>query len=424
MSEYIKGGAMVGTGLYMEGDYLNVAPLGGASLGDGFSLDDGELNFDPLEKITLGNGLGLDDDGALTTTLTSGFPSLGPGLTLDGGTVYLTQMPTIPVGDGFSYDDTGKLNFDPLDVIPLGDGLSITPDGSLTAYPALPYSTIGGGGEGGSGYILPTMSEYIKGGAKVGQGLYMTEDTLNADVDGLFGAILNMQSERAQARALTTNVRWGNAERYDDLHRRLGTYNAPLPPTDWRDEVPPLTFAIPDVEPPFCAAYGRNAWCGGGLLILSEEWYYRDFKLYGDDDEELFTTNEQTYISGWFPGDTSDSQVEIEGDGHVLVDEDEIIESETNIAETKNLINGQTIVRITRYTFRNHLQQSRITAKWHSAEQLSFVSFAGSVHTELPPVSTRGSITYVINEAKLYLYDGEKWLPFAGGQTEQTEQSD
>ena len=118
-------------------------------------------------------------------------------------------------------------------------------------------------------------------------------------------------------------------------------------------------------------------------------------------------------MSGWFPGDTSDTQVEIENDEHVLVDEDNIVESNTNIAETKQLINGQTIIRITRYTFRHHLQQNSIKAKWHSEEQLSICSFCGAVHTELPEISTRGNIIYVINEAKFYLYDGEKWVPFS-----------
>lgn len=94
----------------------------------------------------------------------------------------------------FSYDETTEL----LSVVaPAGTPIVVNYDWQGVApvihqyaagwIPNVGYDYTGGqptiiSGGSGSDYILPTMSESIKGGAKVGENLYMVGDTLNASV--------------------------------------------------------------------------------------------------------------------------------------------------------------------------------------------------------------------------------------------------
>lgn len=58
-------------------------------------------------------------------------------------------------------------------------------DAVFTTVPFKVNGKGGGGGGGGTPYTLPTMSENIKGGAKVGSGLKMQGDKLNVDVQAV-----------------------------------------------------------------------------------------------------------------------------------------------------------------------------------------------------------------------------------------------
>lgn len=80
----------------------------------------------------------------------------------------LTQVKGLYVADAMALDTsplTLRCAADTLDVINVGSGFG------------MPTSLTGGGGH--EPYILPTMSKFIKGGAKAGFGVRMTGEALN-----------------------------------------------------------------------------------------------------------------------------------------------------------------------------------------------------------------------------------------------------
>lgn len=185
-----KGGVKVGNGLYMTGDSLNAnslpvattESLGGVIIGDGLTIESGVVSakIPSLSAATYESIEGASLGGVM----------IGEGLSISRYGVLSADIPDISIA-----------TTDKLGVVKVGDGLSITESGRLSAnipvlsaatYESVTGSSLGGVmvGEGITvnrrGVIsvnfpdLPTASTSVKGGIKVGDGLYINGDSLNA----------------------------------------------------------------------------------------------------------------------------------------------------------------------------------------------------------------------------------------------------
>lgn len=439
MSEVIKGGAKVGQGLYMIGDTLNAVSLGGAKLGDGFKVgDDGTIDFDPLEKITLGPGLDLED-GSLVADHVDPFPTLGNGLNLDDGVLNVDPFELITFGDGFSVDG-GTVTYNPMEVINLGDGLTLSSDGALTIIPSI----VSSGGDTvrvENPYELPTMSEVIKGGAKVGEGLYMTGERLNTTpytlpvatyatqgggtlggikvgdglsitYDGILSCAIDVQAVIEHAVEEATSG--GSSEGHN-----IGVTVHDSVPADTELSIPYciLRFAVNSgVDPDHPGLPGSENWIYSemGVLVLPAEYMDIDFKIYGDNHEEILITsadNQQTIQdNGVFGTITFVTFV-----GGV---------TGQNIATAKTSANGGTTVPLTP-RMASQLTDGYIYAEWGTKSEIGNVKFrsaevtaGGFLQNQLPTDPSHGTLCY--RTGKLYLYDEttKKWLNWAVAATD------
>ena len=411
MSENIKGGAKVGEGLYMTGDTLNAKQL---KFGDGFDTVDDTIEFDPLKKIPLGDGLHLDDDGNLAADTVAPFPALGNGLKLNDDVLEVDPFEVLPtLGNGFSIDD-GGLNFDPLEVIPLGEGLTLSPAGALTVDPTI-FPTASGGGGGGGGdtvlvenpYALPTMSQTLKGGAKVGIGLYMTDETLNVD----FPEIKSYCQEYIE-QTIDESISGSSGAGHN-----LGvTVHDSIPPnTELSIPYCVLDFKTTSgVNPDNPGLPGSENWIYShcGALVLDAEYMNIDFKVYGDNMEEIVfrsvdleSNTEPSGIDGW--GTTLSPYADT---GAVVG---------TNIATTKTLANGGTTIYLAD-RMADQLTEGYIWIMWGTKSEIGNVKFKsaeivshGNLETGLPTDPQHGTLCYRGSSLYLYSEDKKKWLKWA-----------
>lgn len=146
-SASVKGGIKVGDGLYMSGEYLNVAPI-----------------YNPQPDITYNNTiLYVDGNGNVSAA------SLGDGLTFDDGTLkttplsYLDTVSTSTPSIGSISGDNNLLQFNPESgkavPVKLGDGLSLD-EGVLHVDPVAPediweavFDNLGSIGSGSVGSV-------------------------------------------------------------------------------------------------------------------------------------------------------------------------------------------------------------------------------------------------------------------------------
>lgn len=372
MSENIKGGAKVGEGLYMTGDTLNAKQL---KFGDGFDTVDDVIEFDPLKKIPLGDGLHLDDDGNLAADTVAPFPPLGNGLKLKDNVLEVDPFDFLPtLGNGFSIDD-GGLNFDPLEVMPLGEGLTLSPGGALAVDPAIMPSA-GDTVVVKNPYVLPTMSESVKGGAKVGIGLYMTGDTLNANVTTIaqeaasFVSVSSSESSE-EYHGLTLSVQHVETEEErDDLvdANREVCYRVPGKDSGGLSDF--HYWGMPTDN----AVYLEN---GSGELILPEEYMNIDFRILNIDDKEINVTG-------------------------MLYDKDDInYDAYENAASRKTLRNGRTCVWLINGIM-NQLVEDKIKIEWGFHSEKGNVNFKGT-YIDLPRNPVHGWLVYSANQ--FYIYD-------------------
>ena len=147
-----------------EGVVLQDVPImsatirGGAQLGTGLEITDGVLSVAPATSSTLG---GVKPDGTTVTVDADG--------TLHGSQSY--ELPTM------SATTKGGAK--------LGAGLSVADDTlslSGESYTSAEKTKLAGIEANANNYTLPTMDATTKGGAKVGDGLSVSNDVLSVDV--------------------------------------------------------------------------------------------------------------------------------------------------------------------------------------------------------------------------------------------------
>ena len=392
----------------MTGDTLNAKQL---KFGDGFDTVDDTIEFDPLKKIPLGDGLHLDDDGNLAADTVAPFPSLGSGLKLNDDVLEVDPFDFLPtLGNGFSIDD-GGLNFDPLEVLPLGEGLTLSPGGALAVDPSI-FSTTSGGGGGDTvlvenPYELPTMSKTLKGGAKVGIGLYMTDETLNVD----FPEIESYCQEYIE-QTIDESISGSSGAGHN-----LGV--------TVRDSIPPNTeLSIPycflkfkstsGVNPDHPGLPGSENWVytNSGALVLAAEYMDIDFKVYGDNHEEILLTSgdyDNNFVdNGVFGTETTISPYA----GMTFA-------PGQNVAVTKTLANdGTTIYLAPRMA--SQLTDGYIWIEWGTKSEIGNVKFKsveivshGNLETNLPTDPMHGTLCYRGSSLYLYNEDIKKWLKWA-----------
>ena len=147
---------------------MSASQRGGAKLGAGLEVGSDEK----LGVKVDGTTIGIDSNGALhgasTYTLPPATTSTLGGVKPDGTTITVTSDGTISGADTVPIATTSVAG----KVKPDGTTITVSQDGTIS---------------GATTYELPTMASNVKGGAKLGDGLSVSNDTLSADVTGVKG---------------------------------------------------------------------------------------------------------------------------------------------------------------------------------------------------------------------------------------------
>lgn len=180
MSETVKGGALLGDGLEVVDDVLGL---------------EGE-SYTSAEKQKLA---GIEAN-ANDYTLPPATSSVIGGVKPDGTTITVAQDGTISGTETTPIATTSVAG----KVKPDGTTVTVDQDGTIHGADTVPIATTSVAGKvkpdgttitvdangtisGATTYELPTMAANVKGGAKLGDGLSVSNDTLSADVTGVKG---------------------------------------------------------------------------------------------------------------------------------------------------------------------------------------------------------------------------------------------
>lgn len=176
MSSTIRGGAKMGSGFIMSNEVLSVDPS---------TIELVTMSASQRGVAKVGEGLEVDSNDALnvapaTTSTLGGVMPDGTTVTVDAdGTLHGAQTYSLPTM-GANTKGGAKL----------GSGLSVADDTlslSGESYTSTEKTKLAGIEANANNYTLPTMAANTKGGAKLGSGLTVSSDTLSVD-SSLFAA--------------------------------------------------------------------------------------------------------------------------------------------------------------------------------------------------------------------------------------------
>ena len=389
-NETLKGGIAVGDGLTLSGDTLNAIPYtlptasetlkGGIFIGEGLTIEGG----------TLSTALDIPAPYTLPTASANqkGCVKIGTGLEMVGDvlnatieapeeyilpTASTTQKGGVRIGKGL-YMEGDVLNV---------SGASDTEQDTKSIN--IKNIIKGSGGSGSeiitdSSYVLPTMSESTKGGAKVGQGLYMDGDTLNCTLLSSGNYTLPTASE-----TLKGGVKIG-----EGLTMVGDTLNCTVTGTPARNY--PMTYR------------------GDFPEDMPDDGDIEDYGARPGD--VFFNQQNNTYII--MEGGDSLHPDRITG-GRLLCYQDVLREIDTS-GDLSCWVDWDDGIAYLSYD----LPTASTTQKggirigkglYMEGDTLNANIFLGKGNT-FPPTATIGRIFYRTDESKFYLFDGTLWLTF------------
>lgn len=355
MSESVKGGAKLGKGLVI--------------------VDDETLKVDLRTAVTYGYSEDFSD-----INVAIGGIVLGSGLYLDGDTLNVAVDTSLPSGT----------------ILPQENNFYFVNNIGETQAVTLVGLTYENGSLQADSYFLPTMNETLKGGAKLGEGLYMNGDFLNVSVravpvatkqrlggiivgDGLSvteSGILSCTISSSTIESIVSEVVRDSSESHG--------IRANIITIDDETEAQPLIAQINNTTI-FCVCYrvkNASATADSGELVLSGDYYETDFKIRGDDNKLVSTV-----------GSLYDDNANY-----------------TNLSQRKSLQNGYCVVPITSNFFDTAFNQGVIAVEWGTNSDWGNVVFKGT-QAALPDNPKHGWLCFVPSLSRFYIYDetAKKW---------------